>query len=386
MDLVEVARSLISIDTSVPPGLNYDKAVMYLEPLFREVGFETQVVHIPAEHVDTHEPRVNLLAHRRSPGKPRLLFYGHIDVVPAKGWDAFTPKVEDGRIYGRGAADMKGSIVALLLALDAVKDKPLGYDTSVMVTTDEEVGQAGQLRYLGKLLGPLEGVYLFDLDSSFGFVTIASLGAIHMDIKVKGKSVHSAMSHMGENAIEKATILMNRLLDLKKQVLKRTSDVKAHPRTGLARLEPRLNINMVRGGLKVNIVPDECIVSIDRRLIPEENVEDAEKELMRTLSSVEGVRWEVDRVVRIPTVPPVDDTIIDRLAAEIMKVTGSSGKFGEMGSGDFGPVAALEWKAKHFGSGVIRPECNIHGNDEFVYQKDIEDLAKVISRFILPGT
>ncbi len=383
MDNIGILKELISIDTTVPPGLNYEKAVDYLEPLFKQVGFQTEKVHIPREHADGNEGRTNLLAHRRSPGKPRLIFYAHIDVVPAQGWEAFRPKVTEGKIYGRGAADMKGAIAALLLGLEAVKQKSLKYDTSVMITTDEEVGQADQIRFLGRFLEPLAGACFFCLDSSFGYVSIAALGAIHMDIKVKGKSVHSAMSHMGENAVEKANALMNALLNLKKEVTQRKSKIDAEPATGLVKMESRLNINMIRGGLKVNIVPDECVISIDRRLIPEEKLEEAEQELSRTLSSVQGVRWEIGSVLRIPTVPPLEDPIADELAKTIQEVTGKSGKYGEMGSGDFGPIASLEWKARQFGLGVIRPDCNIHGKDEFVYQKDIEDLARIISKFIV---
>ena len=112
MDYVEVLENLLRIDTTVPPGRNYEKAVDYLLPLFQDLGFETRKVTIPAEHAEGREGRVNLIAHRRRTGRPRLIIYGHIDVVPAEGWDAFNPRVEDGKVYGRGAADMKGSIVA----------------------------------------------------------------------------------------------------------------------------------------------------------------------------------------------------------------------------------------------------------------------------------
>jgi len=145
-----------------------------------------------------------------------------------------------------------------------------------------------------------------------------------------------------------------------------------------------LNINMVQGGLKQNIIPDECTISIDRRLIPEENIATAEKEILETLNSVPGVRWEIDQVFRIPTAPPCEDPLVDELAEIIRNVTGSTGKYGEMGSGDFGPIATLEWHAKHFGTGVIRPNNNIHGKDEFVYQKDVTDLAVIIASFLAP--
>ena len=382
MDYIQILKDLITIDTSVPPGLNYEKALDYLEPLFKQANCETEKIHIPREHAGGNEGRVNLLAHCRCQGKPRLIFYCHVDVVPAQGWEAFVPRVESGKIYGRGAADMKGGIIALLLALENVKQKPLNYDISAMITTDEEVGQADQIRYLGRFLQPFSGTYFFDLDSSFGHVVIASLGAIQLDIKVKGKSVHSGLAHLGENAVEKANLLINALMNLKQKVIIRKSKVDADRASGLTKMEARLNINMIKGGLKVNIVPDECLISIDRRLIPEEKIAEAEQELMQTLASVKGVQWEIDKVFRIPTLPQLDDPIVDRLSAIVKQVTGKSGKFGEMGSGDFGPIATLEWGAKHFGCGVIRPDCNIHGKEEFVYQKDIEDLALVISRFI----
>jgi succinyl-diaminopimelate desuccinylase len=382
MDYTRILGDFISIDTSVPPGINYDKAIDYLQPLFQEVGFESKKISIPKEYAEGREGRINLVCHRRGRGKPRLIFYSHIDVVPAEGWDAFKPRVENGRIYGRGAADMKGAIVALLLGLDALKGKPLKYDTSVMVTTDEEVSQASQIRYLTQFLQPVSGAYVFSLDSSFGYVAIANLGVLQMDIKVKGKSVHSGLSHLGENAVEKANLLVGALLELKNEVIQRKSAIDVHPDTGLSKMEAKLNINQIEGGLKVNIIPDQCLISLDRRLVPEENIEEAEREIMDALSSVKGINWEVERVFRIPTAPPCHDPIVDELARIIERVSGQSGKFGEMGSGDLPHIVTSEWKGREFGLGVIRAECNIHGKDEFVYQKDVEDLAEIISRFL----
>ncbi len=383
MDYVKILSDLISIDTTVPPGRNYEKAVDYLEPYFKQVGFQTEKIRIPKEYADGLEGRVNLLAHRRNPGKPRLIFYSHIDVVPAEGWDAFTPKVENGKIYGRGAADMKGSLAALLHGLDKIRQSSFNYDVSVMVTTDEETGQADQIRYLGRFLQPVAGAYFWDLDSSFGYVVVASLGAVQMDILVSGHSVHSALANLGVNAIEKSVPLLDALLDLKDMVTERKSAVPANPETGLTQMVSRLNIDVIQGGIKVNIIPDECRISIDRRLIPEENVEDAEKEIMDALKTVEDVKWSVEKVFRIPTCPALnEDPVTDKLSDLIKAVTGSTGRYGEMGSGDFGPIASSEWKAKHFGLGVIRSDENFHGHDEFVRIKDIEDLSEIIARFL----
>ena len=380
MKYLEVLKDLISIDTTVPPGLNYGKAIGYLEPLFKKLGFDTQRPVIPAQHAEGREGRVNLICHRHEKGKPRLIFYAHIDVVPAEGWDAFKPRVDNGKVYGRGAADTKGSIVALLLAMESLKGKRLDFDVSAMITTDEEYSQASQLQYLRQYLEPVSGAYFLNLDSNFGFVSIANLGALQLDIKVTGKSVHSGLSHLGENAIEKASLLMQALLELKHKVEQRKSSVPTHPDTKLDRMEGRLNINMIKGGIKTNIVPDECLISVDRRLIPEENLEDAKKELLDTLASVPGVTWQLERVYSIPTVPPVNDPVIDRLARIIADTIGEGNKFGEMGSGDLSHIVAT-WGCKAFGLGVIRPECNIHGKEEFVYLQDIEDVAKILARF-----
>jgi succinyl-diaminopimelate desuccinylase len=383
VNYVEVLRGLIAIDTTVPPGLNYDKAIAYLEPLFKKVGFDTQRLTIPAEHAEGREGRVNLICHRREKGKPRLIFYDHIDVVPAEGWDAFKPRVENGKVYGRGAADTKGSIVALLLAMESLKGKHLDFDVSVMLTTDEEYSQASQLQYLRQYLEPVAGAYFLNLDSNFGFVSIAGLGLLQLDIKVTGKSVHSGLSHLGENAIEKAIPLIQALLELKHKVEQRKSNVHTHPDTKLRQMEGRLNINMIKGGIKTNIVPDECLISVDRRLIPEENLEDAKKELFQTLASIPGVTWQLERVYSIPSVPPADDPVIERLARIIDDTIGQGNKFGEMGSGDLSHIVAM-WGCKTFGLGVIRPECNIHGKEEFAYLKDVEDVAKILARFVSP--
>jgi len=382
MDYLSILTKLVSLDTSVPPGKNYKEAVTYLEPFFKNCGFQTQQVEIPPEHAENRPERVNLICRRANPGHPRLIFYAHIDVVPAQGWPAFEPHIEDNKLFGRGAADMKGAIPALLMALEKGRDQVLNYDITVMITTDEEYSQASQLRYISRFLEPLKGAYFFDLDSNFGYVSVANLGALQMDILVKGRSVHSALSHLGENAVEKAVPLMEALLKLKTRVAARKSHIAAHPESGLDKMTARLNINMVQGGLKVNIVPDQCTISIDRRLIPEENLEDARKEILETLAGVQNVEWEITREFDIPTLPPCEDPITDKLAAVLKEVTGEGGKYGEMGSGDLANIVVNEWGGQEFGMGVIRTESNIHGHNEFVRLKDIEDLAEVIYRFV----
>jgi succinyl-diaminopimelate desuccinylase len=385
MDYLKILEQMISLDTSVPPGRNYRAALEHLAPLFREVGFSTELVPIPTQFASGLEGRAALICRRPATGKRHLVFYGHIDVVPAVEVDAFQPRREDGKIWGRGAADMKGGIAALLGGMAACRDLCLKYNTSVMITTDEELDQAEQLRYLGCYLEPLRDVRVWSLDSGAGYVSIANLGTIQWDIAVQGCSVHSALSHLGENAVEKAIPLLNALRELKSRVEQRKSRVPAAPESGLSFMVARLNINMIQGGLKANIVPEECVITVDRRLIPEESIDEAKAELMAALQAVPDVRWEIRNAFIIPTIPPSEDPMIDELDRLLKDETGHGGKYGEMGSGDLGPIVVREWGGKDFGLGVIRSDCRIHGRNEYVYIKDIEDLVRIIPRFLLPG-
>jgi len=103
---------------------------------------------------------------------------------------------------------------------------------------------------------------------------------------------------------------------------------------------------------------------------------------MRTLAKVNGVDWEVVKENNIPTIPPCKAPVVDELAVIIQAVTGHDGRYGEMGSGDLSHVVHDDWGGVDFGLGVIRTVCNIHGKEEFVYRKDVEDLSEIIVRFI----
>jgi succinyl-diaminopimelate desuccinylase len=239
IDKIAILKQLIAFNTSVPPGHNYELVIDFLETYFKQCGLQTVKVLIPPEQAEGRSGRVNLVCHRHNAGKPRLIFYAHIDVVPASGWAAFSPREENGKIFGRGAADMKGAIPALLEALYQLKDTPLAYDISVIITTDEELSQASQLRYISSYIQPLKGAYFFDLDSNAGYIAIASLGALQMEITVRGLAVHSGLSHLGTNAVEKAVPLLENLLKLKQKVAARESRVLTHPETGLKHMVAR---------------------------------------------------------------------------------------------------------------------------------------------------
>lgn len=383
MDYVKVLADLISIDTSVPPGKNYEQAVDFLEPFFKQAGCETITVRIPEEYAGGEEGRMNLIAHRRNSEKRRLIFYTHVDVVPARGWDAFKPKIEEGKIYGRGAADMKGSIVSLLMALERLKGRVINYDLSVLISVDEETGHAygEELRYIRPYLEPVAGADFFSLDGP-ACVQIAALGVYSAEITVHGRSVHQGSAYLGENAVENAIRLCQPLLKLGEEVIRRKSPIPADPVYGIPCLQPNLSITMIHGGIKVNIIPDECVISLARRILPEEDIDIVEQEIIGALHSVPGVRWDIKRTNFIRPFPPtIDEPEVEKLSGIVEQITGKTGKYGAMGTFPL-DLVGFEWKAKIFGIGLINPEQNPHGVNEFVYLKDLENLADIIERFL----
>src|SRR5262249_41689081 len=150
---------MIAIDTSFPPGRGYSRFAALMEELLAPLGFDCERVVVPpqlwqdaADCADGE--RVNLLARRRT-GKPVAALYFHVDTVPpAAGWqqDPFRLIESDSRLTGLGAADMKGCVAAVLLALRAAKacDVPLAYDPMLLLCTDEEGGLYPGVRYLAE--------------------------------------------------------------------------------------------------------------------------------------------------------------------------------------------------------------------------------------------
>ncbi len=382
MDHVNVLCRLIEYDTSAVDGRQCRAAISYLDHLLGECSCQTVQMVIPASDADCLPDRVALLAHRRTPGKPRLVVYGHIDVVPAEGWAAFAPRRSDGRVFGRGASDMKGAIAALVGAMFRIRNVEPAFDLTVIITMDEETQQMSQLRYLTAALDLGPSPHVLSLDAGYGYVSIANLGLLQMDITVRGESVHSALAHLGRNAIEDAVLLMTSILELKQRVTQRRSSVATHPATGLEFMEARLNLNALHGGIARNVVPDNCTFTIDRRLLPDETLESAREEILAALSDVPRVEWTVTREFSIPSVPPCADDLARALAATMGGSDGPAELYGDMLSGEL-PAAALQcWGADAFATGVIRPDNHIHGVNEFVFESDLDRLEDVLARFL----
>ncbi len=390
--ILDLLRAIVGFETVAPPGSHYQEIVDYLVPVFRDMGFETEVLVMPEEvftaKCDDRQlvgDRVNLMAKMDAGAEKTLVIYAHLDVVPpGDGWetDPFELVRMNGRVYGRGVSDCKGSIAALIAALKVLlKEGKPKYNLSVLLTTDEEVGGYSGLCYITDL-GLIKGDFMLCMDGFSDDVVIGSNGIIHWEAVVHGKSAHSGSSFLGINAVERSLPVMEALMRLKKVVQARRSALPASSAleaVGKKNLMPILNITMINGGIKENIVPDRCVLRGDRRVIPEESMEEAMAEIERTLKPL---KVEMD-LKFYPGYPPMsvnpDHSWIEEARKAVEKGMGfmprTSGAQGSLDQAYATEKTGIPTCVYGVGRQL---ESNAHGLNENVRISDLEGFARFL--------
>ncbi|KAA5605322.1 M20 family metallopeptidase [Roseospira marina] len=278
LDVVDVTRRLIAFETINPPGSERPCAE-YLRDLLEDAGFRT-------ERHDLAPDRASLIARLGDgSGKP-LCFTGHIDTVPlgAQAWtrDPFGGEIVDGRLYGRGATDMKSGVAAFVCASIAEADRLRdGPGVVLVITAGEETGCDGAVALArdGRL-GKAGALVVAEPTANAPFV--GHKGALWLTARTRGVTAHGSMPEHGDNAIYKAARAIARLADF-------DFNIKRHPVLGT----PTLNVGRVQGGMNVNSVPDRADIGLDIRTIP--GMDHAA--LRDTLAGYMGEGAEVDAMV-----------------------------------------------------------------------------------------
>lgn len=290
--LLERLRRVIAIDTTVPPGRNYAALVDAVEPELRGLSCRTERVVLPeaawrAIPLPLEGERVNLVATLPAPGKPPLTVYSHMDVVPVDpGWtrDPWGAELVDGRVYGRGVADMKGTIATTLTALDAMQRLGLApaWEITYILCTDEEIGVYAGARYLAAQ-GYVKPPVLCLEGGQDPVRVLGGNGAVDFTMTTVGRACHSGRNYLGVNALEAMVPIMVELLALKAEVEARRSALPLAPDPAVPRqpthLSPMFNLDIIRAGSKSNIVPGACLLVVNRRYIPEERFEEVVAEV-----------------------------------------------------------------------------------------------------------
>ncbi len=394
----DLAR-MVAVDTSFPPGLGYDAFADLMTELAAPLGFEFERVTVPRDlwYVaggPASGERTNLIATRET-GRPVCGLYYHVDTVPvAPGWsrDPLALTVEGDNLFGLGAADMKGTIAATLLALRAAKEAGalLAYDPMLLLCTDEEGGLYPGIRYLAEQQ-MLKGHILNFNGSAAPRVWAGCFGIFNLQVTITGHAVHAGEGNRtgsGVNAIEGALPVLNALAALKPVVAGRTSKLAPPPHSS-GPLRPQLTISAVNGGTAGGQVPAEIKILVSRRYAPEESYEEARAEVetaIRDCVAGSDLGLAIDIVGHlIPTDDP-DGPHWPRWQQALSLGFGYQPedfhKWGAASCSDFGYVQKAGFGPEVLLGGLGRPESCIHSPEEHTTRGDIIALAKSILAYL----
>ncbi len=339
-EIIDFAARLIRIPTINPPGEEYEACANAIGDQLRAQGAEVQL--LPAvgcrEHTPRY-PRVNVIGrHAGIANGPAIHLNGHFDVVPAgRGWtrDPFGGEVFDGKLYGRGACDMKAGLAAAVFAVEAIRRAGIAHTAPLEIsgTVDEESGGFAGVGWLAenKFLSR-ERTRAVIIPEPFGVdrICIGHRGVYWFEVIAEGRIAHGSMPYLGINAIEG----MSHLLDLVRDELGPAlfGRVTTMPVVPEGSRHATININGIDGGQPVDDTPspcvaDRCRVVFDRRFLMEEGLERTRAEIAALVAKAQSrmpeVRFSIeDRLIFEPTRTPEDAPVIGALTDAIARVTG----------------------------------------------------------------
>ena len=240
----------------------------------------------------------------------KLLATGHLDTVPPGNcpWqhDPFGAEIEDGLIYGRGAADMKGSVAAMLYAIARMKRKGImpKQDILFLATAGEEMFCQGALHFVDKNGMENIGAVLVG-EPSNGDLLLAHKGAAWLEVTTYGKTAHGSMPDLGVNAVMSMNVFLTALA-------RQSFQAEKHSLLGL----PTISVNKIEGGVAINVVPDSCKCKIDIRTIPGQNEDDVkiliEKAIAEATECCPEFKADYKFLCSLPSVGCIpNDKIID---------------------------------------------------------------------------
>jgi succinyl-diaminopimelate desuccinylase len=387
-EIIELTAEFVKIPNINPPGENYPKFTDLYAKRAGELGLEVEIIEVPKERVEEMDytlPRTNAVATLEGRlGKPVLHMNGHFDVVPIGGrWtrDPFGAKIEDGKMFGRGASDMKGSVAAQLMASAAIKRAGISLKGSITLsaTCDEETG--GQLG-AGYMVEQGYADADFGINSDSGWIDSVSLGhrgAMWLEITTLGKTAHGSVPHKGINAVEKMAVVINEIAKLREDFKERVSEM---PLSDPLQKHPTITIGgTIEGGIKTNVVPDKCVMTLDRRVIYEETPEEAREEIEAVLKRIAeedpDFSYETRLVNRVePSYCPESEEIVQTLKKNVKRIVGKEAKISYGGGYTDMWYFSKIMPMAHYG---VNTEGQAHTADEYLDLEGLITGTKVIA-------
>ncbi|KPV65245.1 MAG: putative metallohydrolase [Candidatus Bathyarchaeota archaeon BA1] len=343
-EIIKLCSKLIQIPSENPPG-DVTEIASFIKDYIEEHG-------VKVDSYETDRGRVNLISEIGEKGPPHLILNGHMDVVPAGNrsrWD-FPPycgEIKGDEILGRGSSDMKGGLAGLISAFIAFPDLEIelpGFLTFTAVPDEETGGQYGA-RWLVEEKGVIGDACLLGEPTDLTKAWLGEKGVFWIIFEARGKPAHGSVPVLGENAIMKIdeiVSLIRKEFEMKevrapsdvaddirvgKDVLSEMAEKMGYPEKAgeVGRLLDRISVNVgvIKGGTKVNIVPEACIVEIDMRLpfgITPDDVEGRVKQLL-VEAGLTDIKYEVP-VSSNPNYTPSREMIVKILSDNVKREVG----------------------------------------------------------------
>jgi len=385
-EIAPFLQQMVQIATVNPPG-NEKKCAKIVAEKLSELGFEVGLFEAEKDRTNV----VGIL--KGSGGGSNLLLYsGHLDVVAvgdADDWEfePFSGKIENGKIYGRGTADHKGTIAASLFAMQSLIESEIRLkgDIVFVAAADEEMlGRKGaEFLVKNKLVYGDMGIVATPKGGG-DTISIASMGYLWAKVTIAGKQAHAGNPEEGINAIYKATDLIHALRQItfeKKMKLIPTRDS-----TGL------LSVTIIKSGFKTNIIPGKADVFVERRLVPGETPEEALAQLQAVVNNLQSKDKDFSADIEVidadigafiseeePIVAALKRNIYDILGFQ-PRVGGSSGISDSRHFINLAKIPMASWGIGGYGADG---EFLMHAPNEYISLSELYDFAKVLAATVI---
>jgi len=401
-DLVALTQDLIRIPTLNPPGRNYREICTYLADRLGPKGFAIQLIRAEGAPADSDaHPRWNLIArHEGTRPGDCVHFNSHHDVIEVgHGWtvDPFGGEVKDGRVYGRGACDMKGGLASSIIAAEAFIETYPDYAGAVEIsaTADEESGGFGGVAYLaqhGHFDPDRVQHVIIPEPLNKDRICLGHRGVWWAEVETKGRIAHGSMPFLGDSAIRHMGAVLHEIETVLYPLL--ATRTTAMPVVPEGAKQSTLNINSVHGGeaeqdpdytgLPAACVADRCRIILDRRFLIEEDIAEVKAEVGRVLEAVKAQRpsfeYEIRELFEVhPSMTDKDAPIVRSTAAAIERVLAKQPDYvvspGTYDQKHIDRIGRLK-NCIAYGPGILDLA---HQPDEWVGIQDMEDSAGVMA-------
>ncbi|MEM9678135.1 MAG: acetylornithine deacetylase/succinyl-diaminopimelate desuccinylase family protein [Pseudomonadota bacterium] len=409
-DLVALTQSLIRFPTINPPGEAYTPCAEFIQQRLKARGFDAKLMRAEQTPGDSDTyPRTNVVARieGKRPG-PTVHFNSHIDVVEVGcGWtvEPFGGTVKDGKVYGRGACDMKGGLAASIIAVEAYLEACPDFAGALEIsgTVDEESGGFGGVAWLASLglfSKPRVDHVIIPEPLNKDRVCLGHRGVWWAEIETFGTQAHGSMPFLGDSAIRHMSSVLGAF---ESELYPKLADKRTTmPVVPEGARQSTMNINSIHGGepetgaenkpddydgLPSPNVAESCRAIIDRRFLIEEDIKDVKGEVVSILEGLKRDREAFDYALRdimevLPTMTDRDAPVVQAVSEGIRQVMGKEPDY-VISPGTYDQKHIARIGHLHdciaYGPGILELA---HMADEFVVIDDMVESAKVMARAI----